>query len=132
MSEWVKRRVRAFSERTKNSMAIRSFEDLRVYGDAFEVAMRIFEVSKHWPKEERFSLTSQIRDASRSVSGNIAEAWRKRRYERHFISKLSDADGKAAETRVWLRFSGRCGYLEKNAFKELGQTSVGSVVGWST
>lgn len=84
--------------------------------------MQIFELSKRWPREERYSLTSQIRDASRSVCGNIAEAWRKRRYERHFISKLTDADGEASETTVWLEFANRCGYLDRTEFQELDQT----------
>ena len=100
-------------------MAIEHFRDLRVYGLAFEAAMKIFELSKSWPKEERYALTDQIRRSSRSVCANIAEAWRKRRYIAHFISKLSDADGEAAESQAWLDFAVRCGYLSEDAFKEL-------------
>ena len=83
--------------------------------------MKIFESSKAWPKEERFSLTDQIRRASRSVCANIAEAWRKRRYVAHFVSKLSDADGEAAEAQAWLDFALHCGYISEDDFKELNQ-----------
>jgi len=100
-------------------MAIDRFEKLRVYRQAFEAAMRIFEISVEWPKEERYALTDQIRRSSRSVCANISEGWRKRRYERHFISKLSDADAEAAETRTWLRFAHRCGYLSGSDFEAL-------------
>ena len=90
---------------------IRSYRELRVYQAAFEAAMQIFELTKSFPAEERFSMTDQMRRASRSVCSNIAEAWRKRRYEAHFVSKLSDAETEAEETRVWLQFAQRCGYL---------------------
>src|SRR5438445_13659876 len=92
-------------------MAVKDFRELRVYQMAFRAAMEIFELSKAWPAEERYSLTDQIRRASRSVCGNIAEAWRKRRYPASFVSKLSDSDGEAAETIVWLNFARDCGYL---------------------
>ena len=75
--------------------------------------MTIFEASKAFPKEETYSLTDQIRRASRSICGNLAEAWRKRRYEAAFISKLSDAETEAAETQVWIEFAVKCGYLTK-------------------
>ena len=81
--------------------------------------MRIFELSKKWPTEEKYSLTDQIRRASRSVCSNIAEAWRKRRYVAHFVSKLSDSDTEAAETEVWLDFALKCGYLDKTDHKDL-------------
>ncbi len=103
-------------------MVIKRFEELRVYQMAFEAAMRIFELSKGWPKEELYSLTDQIRRASRSVCANIAEGWRKRRYQRHFISKLTDADGEAAETRVFLSFAFHCGYLEESDYVDLDKT----------
>ena len=90
-----------------------------MYQMAFEAAMRIFELSKGWLKEELYSLTDQIRRASRSVCANIAEGWRKRRYQRHFISKLTDADGEAAETRVFLSFAFHCGYLEEADYVDL-------------
>jgi len=96
---------------------IQSHEELDVYQMAFKAAMRIFEVSKTFPREETFSLTDQIRRSSRSVCTNIAEAWRKRRYEAAFVSKLNDAESEAAETQVWIRFAVECGYLSE----ELGQ-----------
>ncbi|SRR6266568_4880992 len=92
-------------------MRVADYKDLRVYRLAFESAMEIFELSKKFPAEEKFSLTDQIRRSSRSVCTNSAEAWRKRRYEAAFISKLSDSDGEAAETEVHLAFALRCGYL---------------------
>lgn len=100
-------------------MFAKHFRELRVYRQAFDAAMRIFELSKAWPKEERYSLTDQIRRSSRSVCGNIAEAWRKRRYQAHFVSKLSDADGEAAETQNWLDFALRCGYMTEQDHAEL-------------
>jgi len=94
---------------------IQSHEELEVYRLAFEAAMRIFEKSKQFPIEERFSLTDQMRRSSRSVCSNIAEAWRKRRYEAAFVSKLSDAEAEAAETQTWLRFAMKCDYLAEDA-----------------
>ncbi|HEY3298463.1 MAG TPA: four helix bundle protein, partial [Armatimonadota bacterium] len=89
---------------------VRSFRDLSVYGGAFDSAMRIFELTKKFPKDETYSLVDQIRRSSRSVCANLAEAWRKRRYQAHFISKLSDAEAEAEETRVWLDFALKCKY----------------------
>jgi four helix bundle protein len=97
-------------------------QDLEVYKKAFDAAMRIFELSKSFPKEETYSLTDQIRRSSRSVCANMAEAWRKRRYEAAFISKLSDAEGESAETQTWLEFAVRCEYLEKETGRELYKT----------
>src|SRR4051794_8220680 len=85
--------------------------DLKVYQRAFDSAMRIFAETKHFPREETYSLTDQIRRASRSVCANIAEAWRKRRYEAAFVAKLNDAETEAAETQVWLEFATACEYL---------------------
>ena len=93
--------------------------ELRVFQSGFEAAMKIFEVSKAWPREERYALTDQIRRSSRSLCANIAEAWRKRRYESHFVSKLSDADAEVAETQVWLDFALACGYMDKALHSEL-------------
>ena len=90
---------------------IENYTDLRVYKLAFESAIHIFEISRKWPAEEKYSLTDQIRRSSRSVCANIAEAWRKRRYPAHFVSKLSDSDSEAAETEVWLDFALRLVYL---------------------
>ena len=100
---------------------IRSYKDLRVYRSAMDAAMRIYEFTKNFPADERYSLTDQIRRASRSVCANIGEGWRKRRYPAHFISKLSDSETEAEETRVWLEFSWKCGYLSREQAAELDQ-----------
>jgi four helix bundle protein len=84
-----------------------------------EAAMSIFQVTKTFPVEERYSMVDQMRRSARSVCANIAEAWRKRRYSAHFVSKLSDAEGEAEETRVWLEFAHRCGYLQEAKVLEL-------------
>src|SRR6476619_2848607 len=91
-----------------------SHRDLDVYGSAFDVAMTIFELSKGFPKEETYSLTDQMRRSSRSVCANLAEAWRKRRYEAAFVAKLSDSESEAAETQVWLQFAVESGYLDRD------------------
>src|SRR5438309_4969434 len=93
---------------------IRSHRGLDVYSKAFETAMRIFELSKRFPKEETYSLTDQIRRSSRSVCANLAEAWRKRRYEAAFVAKLGDSEAEAAETQTWIQFAVRCAYLSRN------------------
>jgi four helix bundle protein len=93
---------------------IQTHNDLEVYQKAFDAAMQIFELSKPFPKEEIYSLTDQIRRSSRSVCSNLAEAWRKRRYEGAFISKLSDSESEAAETQVWLEFAVKCKYLTRD------------------
>ena len=98
---------------------VRRHTDLDVYTRSFEAAMRIFELTKAFPKEEVYSLTDQIRRCARSVSANITEAWRKRRYRAAFISKLSDSEGEAAETQTWLHFSVRCGYMTRAIGAEL-------------
>jgi four helix bundle protein len=87
--------------------------ELDVYKKAFDVAMEIFELSKKFPKEEIYSMTDQIRPSSRSVCANLAEGWRKRRYEAAFSAKLSDSESEAAETQVWLQFAVRCDYVER-------------------
>jgi four helix bundle protein len=98
---------------------ILGFRELRVYREAFAAAMRIFELTKQFPLEEKYAMVDQMRRSSRSVCANIGEAWRKRRYKAHFVSKLSDAEGEAEETRVWLEFALRCRYLEQNDFDQL-------------
>ncbi len=98
---------------------IKTHRDLKVYMLSFEIAMQIFEKSKSFPTEERYSLTDQVRRSSRSVCANLAEAWRKRRYEASFISKLSDAEAEAAETQVWLEFAVQCGYLDDEIGRKL-------------
>ncbi len=93
--------------------------DLDVYRRAFYAGMQIFELTKSFPKDELYSLTDQIRRSSRSVCANLAEAWRKRRYEKSFVAKLSDAEAEAAETQVWIEFSVKCGYLTPESAREL-------------
>jgi four helix bundle protein len=95
------------------------FKELRVHQQSFELAMEIYSLSRKWPVEGRYSLTDQIRRSSRSVCANIAEAWRKRRYPSHFVSKLSDADGEATETQNWLMFARACGYILQADFDKL-------------
>ena len=95
-------------------MRVADYKELRVYNLAYNSAMEIFRLSRNWPSEERFSLIDQIRRSSRSVCTNIAEAWRKRRYEAAFVSKLSDSDTEAAETEVHLSFAFDCGYLPRD------------------
>src|SRR5437763_11159625 len=92
---------------------ILSHRDLQVYQKAMATAMDLFELSKSFPREETYSLTDQIRRSSRSVCANLAEAWRKRRYEAAFIAKLSDAESESAETQVWLEFAVQCGYADR-------------------
>ena len=101
---------------------IRHFRELEVYQLAMESAMRIFEPTKRFPSEERYSLTDQIRRSSRSVCANLAEAWRKRRYPKAFVSKLSDAEAEAAETQVWLEFAKKCSYMAPDLAYELDKT----------
>jgi four helix bundle protein len=93
---------------------IKSAKDLRVYKKAYALAMEIFQVSKGWSVDEKYSLVNQIRRSSRSVCANLREAWAKRRYETHFISKLTDSDVENSETDTWLDFARDCGYLSVN------------------
>lgn len=114
---------------------VQTHRDLIVYERAFEAAMTIFELSKRFPKEETYSLTDQIRRSSRSVCANLAEAWRKRRYQAAFISKLSDSESEAAETQVWLEFAARCGYMDRDEATRLSQSYdaiLGTLVGMIT
>jgi four helix bundle protein len=98
---------------------IKHFRDLDVYQKAFESAMKIFHLTKSFPVEEKYSLTDQIRKASRSVCANLAEAWRKRKYIAVFKNKLTDAMQEASETQSWLEFSLRCEYIGEEEFNEL-------------
>lgn len=100
----------------------RIHDDLEVYQVAFAAAIEIFEMSKTFPAEEKYSLTDQIRRSSRSVCANLAEAWRKRRYKAAFIAKLSDSEAEAAEVQVWLQFAIKCGYLDAEKGQELSET----------
>jgi four helix bundle protein len=95
------------------------FQDLNVYKLAYKVAMDIFHLSKVFPKEETYSLTDQIRRSSRSVCSNIAEGYRKRKYPKHFSSKMTDADGECSETMGWLSFAKDCGYITEKDFTRL-------------
>ena len=104
--------------------------DLEIYVKAFDSAMKIFEHSRAFPKEETYSLTDQIRRSSRSVCANMAEAWRKRRYPNAFVSKLSDSEAEAAETQVWLEFAVKCNYLERDNAIQIYQ-SYDEVLSWS-
>ena len=112
-------------------MRINSAKDLEVYKKAYKLAMEIFQLSKQFPAEERFALTSQIRRSSRSVCLNLREAWAKRRYESHFISKLTDCDGENSETDSSLDFARDCGYLTDQRHNELNQLcgEVGRMLG---
>ncbi len=101
------------------SKRIKSHRELDVYRMGFESAMRIFEVSKSFPVEERYSLTDQIRRSSRSVCANVTEAFRKRKYPKAFVAQLSDAEGEAAETQAWLDFCIKCGYIDRETYKNL-------------
>jgi len=101
-----------------------SFKTLLAYQKAFELSMEIFELSKCFPKEETYSLTDQIRRSSRSICTNIAEAYRKREYQKHFISKLTDADSENSETQVWIDFSNSCEYISLELQQNLTNKSI--------
>ena len=100
---------------------IHSHKELEVYKLAYRLAMDIFKLSINFPKEERYSLTDQIRRSSRSVITNIAEAFRKRRYEKAFVAKLSDSEGEAAETQTWLDYPRDCGYINDEIYIKLNK-----------
>lgn len=114
---------------------IQTHRELQVYQKALAAAMDVFELSKAFPKAETYSLTDQIRRSSRSVCANLAEAWRKRRYEAAFIAKLSDVEAEAAETQVWLEFAAKCQYLDLDRASSLDQAYddiIRTVVGMIT
>lgn len=98
---------------------VKSFRELEVYKLSRELAREIFKISKSFPKEETYSLTDQIRRSSRSIGAQIAEAWAKRKYEKHFISKLTDADGEQQETQYWLETASDCNYIDGTKLKSL-------------
>ena len=100
---------------------IQSHNELHVYQNAMEAAMAIFRLSEDFPKEEKYSLTDQIRRSSRSICANIAEGWRKRRYSAAFTAKLSDAESEANESLVWIDFARRCGYLDDAEAEKLSR-----------
>jgi four helix bundle protein len=110
---------------------MQGYRDLKVYQLAYKLAMEIFNESKPFPTEERYSLIDQIRRSSRSVATNIAEGYRKRRYPNMFVSKMADADSETAETQVWLDFACDCNYLSKERHDELiiGYEDIGKMLG---
>lgn len=112
-------------------MAVQSAKELIVYQKAYELAMQVFELSKRFPPEERWALTGQIRRSSRSVCNNLREAWAKRRYEAHFISKLTDCDGESNETDTSLDFARDCGYISLDEHSSLVALNeeVGKILG---
>lgn len=107
------------------------FRDLKVYQLAYQLAMEIFHASKSFPAEEKYSLTDQVRRSSRSVAANIAEGYRKKRYQKMFVSKMIDADGEATETQVWLDFARDCGFLSPERQVRLisGYEEIGRMLG---
>lgn len=102
--------------------------ELDVYKMAMELSMKIFEVTNEFPKEEKYSLTDQIRRSSRSVCANVAEAWRRRRYKGNFVMRLNDAEADAAESQVWIEYAVKCKYIKKELAKEL-HTKFDNVIG---
>ena len=98
---------------------IKSYKDLRVFQNAMNTAMKIFELTEIFPPEEKYSLTDQMRRSSRSVCSNITRAWRKRRFKTPFIAKLNDSEGEACETQVWVEFARQCNYLDDEECKDL-------------
>ncbi len=98
-------------KKNNKKMSVYSFKETTVFKKSFLLAMQIFEISKSFPKEEKYSLTDQVRRSSRSVSANLAEAYRKKRYPAHFISKLTDCDAENSETGIWIEFAFACEYI---------------------
>jgi four helix bundle protein len=114
---------------------IKRHTDLDVFKAAFDLAMQLFELSRRFPREERYSLTDQMRRSSRSVCANLAEAWRKRRYEAAFVSKMNECEAEVAETQVWLQFAVECKYLARNEGRRLFreyETVIGMLVRMAT
>lgn len=101
---------------------VRHYRELDVYQNAMSLTIKVFELTRHWPSEERFNLTDQIRRSSRSVCTNLAEAWRKRRYKAAFIAKLSDSETEAAETQVSTEIAMRCRYCDEKTFREIDES----------
>lgn len=112
----------------ERAKTIRKHNDLEVFQRSFDASMRLFELSKSFPPEEKYSLTDQCRRSSRSVSANIAEAWRKRRYPAAFVAKLSDSEAEAAETQTWIQFAVKCEYISSEVAKEI-YTEYDNIIG---
>lgn len=123
--------LRRFQERQFMAEIIRSFRDLRVYQEMFALQQDIFILSKQWPKDEKYSLTDQVRRSSRAMGANVSESWAKRRYPAHFVSKLTDADGEVQETSHWLATAQACGCLSNTEQLTLQQRldSIGAKLG---
>lgn len=115
---------------SKSDLIMGDYKDLLVFKKAYSLAMEIFEVSKTFPKEERYSLTDQIRRSSRSVCKNIGETYRRKRYPAHFLSKLNDSESENVETEIWLNFSKDCKYLQPLVYENLmaQNTEVGKLL----
>ena len=103
----------------EKTMKIESYRDLRVYQAAIKAALRVFEITKAFPAEEKYSMTDQMRRSSRSVCSNIGEAWRRRRYKAAFIAKLNDSETEATETQVWLELAFLSGYISEDTYNEM-------------
>lgn len=112
-------------------MKATKFQELNVYQAAFELQQELFEISEKFPTEEKYSLTDQMRRASRSIGANIVEAWRKRRYPAHFTSKLTDSDGEASETQHWITTAAACGYINDHQANHLIESceQIGAMLG---
>lgn len=108
-------------DRKQEGCRVGSVRELNVYKKAFDTAMEIFSLSEDFPKEEKYSLTDQIRRSSRAVCSSLSEAWRKRRYKAVFINKLTDCEQEAAETQTWLEFALRCKYIGEGNFSTLDE-----------
>ena len=108
-----------------------SYKDLEAFKKAYSLAMEIFEISKSFPSDEKYSLTDQVRRSSRSVCANFGEAYRRRKYPAHFVSKLTDADAENTETEIWIKFSFDCKYINETQFLNLEKRSseVGRMLG---
>ena len=109
-----------------------TYSDMEVFKKAFKLAMDIYELSKTFPKEEKYSLIDQIRRSSRSVCVNFGEAYRRRKYPAHFLSKLTDSDAENTETEIWLKFSFECCYIEQQVYNEFGGrcSEIGKMLGF--
>ena len=109
-----------------------TYRDLEVFKKAYQLAMDIFEVSKSFPKEEKYSLTDQVRRSSRSVCVNFGEAYRRRKYPAHFVSKLTDADAENTETEIWIKFTFDCKYIDEIKFEDFKSrcAEVGKMLGY--
>lgn len=116
-----------FRGKTRNT-----FRELKAYQKGFELSMKIFQLTKKFPKEEQYDLVSQIKRSSRAVCANIGEGYRKRRYDKYFVSRLTDADMENTETQVWLDFSYHCEYINENVYDELINDSeeVGKIISY--